>query len=229
MRQLIDRIFTRRCVLCGLVGSATGICDLCLDILPLNDNCCAVCGQPLETQSPVDIPCGACQVRRPVFGCAGAPFLYEFPVDAALKKLKFRRRLAFAPPFARLLAPMVGESFPDSDVLVPVPLNRWRQARRGFNQADELCRPLSRHTGLPIFYKAKRRRATAPQSGLSAAARKRNVRGAFLVGNLAPYRHPLIVDDVMTTGATCNELARALFAAGAESVGAIAVARASGR
>ena len=149
-------------------------------------------------------------------------------IDAALKKLKFNRRLAFAPPLAGLLVPFVESELSTCDVLVPVPLNRWRQARRGFNQADELCRTVARQTGLPVFKGAQRRRMTASQSGLSATARVRNVRDAFTVRALPPYRHPLIVDDVVTTGATCDELAKALKSAGAKTVSVIAVARASG-
>lgn len=213
--------------MCGYRASSTGLCDFCLDILPTNDNHCCICGQPLDAPASPDLPCGACQARRPAFDKAHAPCRYEFPVDAALKKLKFNRQLAFAPPLARLLVPAITTAFADCDVLVPVPLNRWRQARRGFNQADELCDCLARHTGLPVLGSIFRHRATRPQTGLDAAARSKNLRGAFSVRHLAPYRHPLIVDDVITTGATCNELARALKTAGAITVGAIAVARAS--
>jgi ComF family protein len=229
MRLLIDRIFPRMCVLCGYLESNTGLCSLCIDLLPINDNCCCVCGQPMDATQTGETPCGACQVKPPVFDRARAPCRYEFPVDAALKMLKFRRRLAFAPPLAGLMKPMIEESFSGCDVLVPVPLNRWRQARRGFNQAHELCRSLSKHTGLAILDSVIRRRATPPQSGLPAAARSKNLRGAFRVRSLERFRHPLIVDDVMTTGATCNELARELKRAGATTVCAIAVARASGR
>ncbi len=215
------------CVLCGYRASDTGLCDFCLDLLPANDKHCCICGQPLDAPASPDVPCGACQARPPAFDKARAPCRYEFPIDAALKKLKFNRRLAFAPPLARLLVPVMNAAFADCDVLVPVPLNRWRQARRGFNQAEELSRCLARHTDLPVLETALRPRATAPQSGLDAAARSKNLRGAFSVRHLVPYRHPVIVDDVITTGATCNELARALKFAGAATVGAIAVARAS--
>ena len=153
---------------------------------------------------------------------------YEFPIDVALKKLKFNRKLQFAPPLAGLLEPVIKQSFPDCDVLVPVPLYRWRHARRGFNQADELCRTLAKATDLPVLLATKRRRATRSQSGLDAAARVKNVRRAFEVDQRLEFRYPLIVDDVMTTGATCNELAKALRRAGAERVGALAVARSAG-
>ncbi len=228
MGRLIDKLFVRMCVLCDYRQSDTGLCHFCAEILPLNDNYCCHCGQPLDAPGSPGIPCGACQVKPPALDKARAPCRYEFPVDAALKKLKFNRRLAFVPPLARLLLPVMAAEFPECDVLVPVPLHRWRQVKRGFNQAHELCRCLARHTGLPILDTAFRDRATPSQSGLNAAARSKNLRGAFTVKSLNAYRHPLIVDDVITTGATCNELARALKSAGAETVGAIAIARASG-
>lgn len=154
-----------------------------------------------------------------------APLRYAFPVDAAIKALKFRRRLDLAPMLAGLLLPWLAANAGRFDGLVAVPLHRVRNAARGFNQAEELARCLSAKSGLPLRRGAKRRRRTASQSGLAAAARRRNVRGAFVACG-APGRRPLIVDDVVTTGETCRELARVLLAAGAESVGVVSVARA---
>ncbi|NNL54703.1 MAG: ComF family protein, partial [Woeseia sp.] len=96
-----------------------------------------------------------------------------------------------------------------------------------FNQADELCNTLAKLTNLPVLLTTKRRRATRSQSGLDAAARLKNVRSAFVVDQPVRFRYPLIVDDVITTGATCNELAGALKQAGAPRVGVLAVARSS--
>jgi len=158
---------------------------------------------------------------------ARTPFRYAFPVDAALKAMKFRRQLVYAPAFAALLLPLIETDFRDCDVLVPVPLHRWRQVRRGFNQAGELCASLARHTLLPSERAVSRVRRTPPQTGLSGTARRRNLRGAFVYRGQLRFRHPLIVDDVITTGATSNELARTLLAAGAEKVSVIAVAHAA--
>ena len=148
-------------------------------------------------------------------------------MDAALKRLKFQRRLLFAPMFADLLSPVLDRAFSDCDALVPVPLHRRRHVLRGFNQADEICRPLARVSGLPTIMNVLRRRATRPQSGLTADERRRNLRNAFAVHGDLPGHYPLIVDDVLTTGSTCNELARALLGAGAEQVSVLVVARAS--
>ncbi|MEX2125924.1 MAG: phosphoribosyltransferase family protein [Woeseia sp.] len=119
------------------------------------------------------------------------------------------------------------QHFQDADALLPVPLHHWRHSLRGFNQAVELCKPLSRETGLPLLRSAKRIRRTRPQTGLDAAARRRNVKDAFAVTGKLNCRHPLIVDDVMTTGETCRQLAHALLDAGAVTVGVLTVARAS--
>lgn len=155
-----------------------------------------------------------------------APLLYEFPVDTAIKALKFRRQLYYLPIFANLLAEAVVRNFTDVDALVPVPLHHWRHALRGFNQALELCNIVSRRSKIPIVRSVKRVRATEPQSGLSAGARRQNMRNAFSLSGQLRLRSLLVIDDVMTTGETCNELAKTLLWAGAEKVSVLTIARA---
>lgn len=188
---------------------------------------CTHCAIPLATILPAGVDCADCQFRPPPFRAARAPLLYAFPVDSAVKALKFRRQLYYAPAFASLLQTELLEHFPDVDALAPVPLHRWRHAARGFNQAYELCRPLSRRNGLPIVRNAKRIRRTRPQSGLSTTLRRQNLRHAFAIDGELRCRHPLIVDDVMTTGETCRQLAVALLEGGAETVNVLTVARAA--
>jgi len=199
---------------------------MCRDLMPWNDRYCERCGQSLPGTEPAGVPCAACQLRPPPFAAARAPLLYAFPVDAALKAIKFRRQLWYVPAFAALLASILEREMADADGLLPVPLHRWRQARRGFNQAAELCAPLCRASGLPVVRGVRRVRATAPQSGLDAAARRRNLANAFAVRGKLACRRPVIVDDVITTGETCRQLAATLLDAGAESVRVLAVARA---
>lgn len=214
-----------RCVFCALPAGGERICSRCLGIFPWNDPHCLRCGQPLVAESAA--PCADCQRNPPAFGRARAPLRYAFPVDAALKKLKFHGQTMYAPALARLLLPALERDFPDCDVLVPVPLHRWRHALRGFNQATEISRALSGLAGLPVCRQVWRSRRTRPQSGLSAAERRKNLKGAFTVGRRFRYRHPLIVDDVITTGETCSELASALLGAGSREVGGLAVAHAA--
>ncbi|HZW58856.1 MAG TPA: ComF family protein [Woeseiaceae bacterium] len=173
------------------------------------------------------VPCAACQQRAPPWQACVAPLEYRFPVDAALKALKFRGRLDYAPAFAALLAPFVARRLAAVDALLPVPLHRLRHARRGYNQACEIGRPLARASGLPLVDLARRARATRPQSGLDRAARRHNLRGAFRLAAPPACRYPLILDDVMTTGETCRRLAQLLLDGGAERVAVLTVARAA--
>jgi len=155
-----------------------------------------------------------------------APLEYAFPIDAALKLLKFQRRCDYVPVFAELLWQLVGELPGDIDALLPMPLHWRRQAMRGFNQAFELSRVLQKRSGLPLLPGIRRVRATAFQSGLDAADRRHNLRNAFRAREPVVAKHVLIVDDVITTGETCTRLAAVVIAAGAEKVSALAVARA---
>ena len=214
------------CVLCDQPAASGRICAPCQRILPWNDTFCECCGQALVAGQPPGVVCAACQSRRPRFEIARAPLIYDFPVDAVIKAIKFKRQLWYVPAFAALLLRTLNSEFAEVDALVPVPLHRWRQMTRGFNQATELCRPLHRATGLPILTQAVRVRATSAQTGLHAAERKRNLRNAFAVSGKLKCRHPLIVDDVITTGETCSQLAMTLLEAGADSVSVLTVARA---
>ena len=150
-------------------------------------------------------------------------------MDAAIKALKFERKLHFAPALASLLLPVLMPELDRFDALVPVPLFRWRRAMRGYNQAHELAKFLRVTTGLPISQCALRARKTEPQSGLDAATRRRNMNGVFQLQHAPECTRPLIVDDVMTTGETCRALASVLIAGGVERVGVLTIAHASMR
>ncbi len=228
MKRLETVLLARACVLCDQAAEAGRLCGHCERILPWNDTFCECCGQPLVAAQPPGVVCEVCQAQRPPFIKARAPLIYDFPVDDVIKAIKFRRQLWYVPAFAELLLPLLSKDFAEVDALLPVPLYRWRQMVRGFNQAMELCRPLCKATGLPILTQAVRIRATIAQTGLNATERKRNLKNAFVVPGKLRSRHPLIIDDVMTTGETCSQLAAALLKAGAKSVSVLTVARAQG-
>jgi len=213
-----------RCAFCALPSGTERVCECCLAVFPWNDDFCVRCGQPLPGAGTA--PCADCQQRPPDFTTARAPLRYEFPIDSAIKKLKFHGQTMYAPALAGLMLASLRREFAHCDALVPVPLHRWRHVRRGFNQAREIARPLARASGLPLYDAAVRRRATRSQAGLSAAERRRNLRDAFEAGKYFHHRRPLIVDDVITTGTTGNQLARVLLDAGAERVDLLAAARA---
>jgi ComF family protein len=193
--------------------------------LPFNSTACDRCATPLQTTTNNDGGCAACGQQRLAFVAAIAPLKYEFPIDMAIKSLKFRRNLFYLPVFSDLLLKAMQGHLDDADGLVPVPLHRWRQALRGFNQALELAEAISRRSGLPIARNVTRVRATKTQSGLTADERKRNLKNAFSVTGQLAIRRPVIVDDVMTTGETCNQLATTLLSAGAERVYVLTIAR----
>ena len=154
-----------------------------------------------------------------------APLRYSFPVDAAIKAFKFHRKLYYQPAFSNLLLHASASLPADIDAILPVPLHRWRHLRRGFNQAIELAKPLQQHLGLPLLSNVVRIAATPYQSGLDATQRRRNLKSAFRVQGTITARHVLIVDDVITTGETCRQLAKVLVANGVTKVSALAVAR----
>lgn len=228
IRNVESAIMPRNCVFCGIeceAGEAC-CCSGCAEDLPWNELQCARCAESLPAPLPAGINCADCQQRPPPYVAAAAPLTYTFPVDAAIKALKFRRRLEYGPAFGAMLVAMLARLPHDIDAVLPVPLHWRRQAVRGFNQAHELCRPLRKCTDLPLVPNVSRIRATPRQSGLSAEQRRRNLRAAFVVDGRVESRHVLIVDDVITSGATCRQLARVLLRAGAEKVSVVAVARA---
>lgn len=213
------------CVFCGNEKECQRICTKCRQRLPWNEVFCERCGQPLPASQPAGVVCAHCQSTQPSYAAARAPLVYSFPVDHALKSLKFNRQLWYAPALADLLLPVLQENYQHCDALLPVPLHRWRQAARGFNQVVEICLPLRRATGLRILTDVQRVKATPPQTGLTAAERKKNLRGAFAVRDQLRCRYPLVIDDVITTGTTISHFADVLLRAGAEQVSALAVAR----
>ncbi len=227
-RALDAAIMPIRCVFCGTVcgPGETYCCYGCAAELPWARNRCARCAGPLETSSRDGVDCADCQRRPPPFVAAATPLRYAFPIDAAIKALKFRRRLDYVPAFAPMLAATLSQLPRDIDALLPVPLHWRRHATRGFNQAIELCKPLQKQTGLPVITNACRVRPTLYQSGLDADERRRNLRAAFVIHGSIEARHALIVDDVITTAETCRQLANIVLAAGARKVSVLAIARA---
>jgi len=181
----------------------------------------------MPTPLPDGVPCGRCQLEPPPFEAVVAPLQYRFPVDAAIKAFKFHRGLHYAPAFAAILVAAAARLPAGIDGLLPVPLHWRRQVMRGFNQAEEVCGPLRRLLGVRSVEAVRRTRATPFQSGLAGLARRQNLRGAFAVHGRITAGHVLIVDDVVTTGATCGRLADVLRNAGVRRVSVLALARAA--
>jgi ComF family protein len=178
-----------------------------------------ICAVPLPSGSF----CGSCLDSPPRFERVEAALLYEYPLDALIHAYKYGGRLALAGPLGRALAQNVAR---DVDVIVPMPLARGRLAERGFNQSLEIARVVAADTRIALLPDACRKVAeTPPQAALPWKERARNVRRAFVCDADLAGRKVAVVDDVLTTGATLNELARVLLRAGAGSVRGWVVAR----
>ncbi len=170
--------------------------------------------------------CGECLQRPPPVQATRAAFVYGAPLDHLLPRFKFHRDLAAG----RLLSQLMVESLAQADrpdALVPIPLHRKRLRARGYDQALELARPVSRALRIPLLRDVLvRARHTAPQSRLDAVQRRRNLRKAFVVGpGVTVPAHVVLIDDVMTTGATLHAAAHALRRAGVARVDAWVCAR----
>ncbi|MGZ8290903.1 MAG: phosphoribosyltransferase family protein [Telluria sp.] len=220
------------CALCG-AGCGGVVCAACHaeHVAPRRPRC-SCCANPLGFDGDGGIRCATCLAGRPAFDATLAAADYALPLDQLVLHLKFGGRLALAPWFARMIADVAiaDRQFVLPNVLCPVPLGPQRLAGRGFNQALEIARPLSKLLGVPLRARlAIRALDTQAQSGVAPAQRRDNIRNAFIVAPdaLAMVRgqHIGIVDDVMTSGHTLNELAATFKRFGAARVSNLVFAR----
>lgn len=210
------------------------VCRACLEALsPLRAGAalCQCCGVPLEA-APAEGVCGRCAAGEFDFAQARSFGAYDGALRTVVHLFKYQGMRPLAAPLAERLARVFRQEQWDGagfGWLVAVPLDAARQRQRGYNQAELLARHLQRRVGVPLLKDACRRvRATAPQTGMTRAQRLENVRGAFgpgLRAHLLAERDVLLIDDVLTTGATLSACARALRHAGARRVCALTVAR----
>ncbi len=223
---LADRLLPGLCVFCGnRADTRIDACITCLALLPDNDRACPRCALPMPAQSAAQ--CGRCLTDPPPVTASIAPWRYEFPLDAVIRRIKHNRRRDYLYTLSRawLQHPAVRIG-PRPDALVPVPLHWRRRFWRGFNQAEELALTIGKSMNIPVVNCTMRHRPTSPQQGLTAAQRRSNLRDAFALRrcNVAGL-HLAIVDDVVTTGATTRQLAAILARGGAARVDVWALAR----
>lgn len=217
-RDLLEALLPQQCVVCRRFGAA--LHDSCVDTLPAAaPPRCTVCWAPTRRGR-----CRDCAGNLRGFDALRAPFQFRGAARRALLEAKFRGVTALLEPLAVAAAALVPETW-EVDAIVPVPLHPARRRRRGFNQASLIGHAIGRALSVPVLEGALRRtRQTEAQSGLTASERRPNVARAFEAVGAAPSR-ALLVDDVVTTGATLEAAARALRAAGAQRVFAVAIAR----
>jgi len=229
----LDLLFPPRCPACERRTERVALCAACSSaIVPARSPLCPVCGESFPGGGP-DHRCTRCLVRPPHFARARACALYRSdqrnPLVEALHRFKYGRDITLAP----LLGAYLDEHCPlpvDHDLLLPVPLDLERLRWRGFNQAAMLARSVAARRRRPFdAMLLRRQRATPPQVGLGESERRRNMAGAFAVRDRSAVRNRtiLLVDDVMTTGATVEECAKTLHRAGARRVDVLVLARAA--
>jgi ComF family protein len=230
LRVLARRLLPQRCVVCDLQDAAPEvlICAQCeQDFFASNITRCERCAiRVLATTAGAPLICGRCLSDPPHFDSTTTLADYASPVDGMVMALKFTARLDLAETFGRLLARRAAVSMCHDAIVVPVPLAFERMRQRGFNQSHQIARAFaaaaSRHLASDRLLRV---RHTPPQQSLALKERRHNVRGAFAVEGNVDGQSILVVDDVMTTGSTLDEIARVLKRAGAAHVHNLIAAR----
>lgn len=230
---LLDLLLPPRCLGCGHPVEEQGrLCAECWSALAfLGGRQCRVCGVPMPEVSAEAPLCGPCQDAPPAFERARAALQYEGSGRRLVLRFKHGDRLDGAGTYAGWMARVGAELLAGAELIVPVPLHRWRLVGRGYNQSAVLARALGRRSGKPVLVDALvKSRATQSQQLLGAAERRRNITAdLFRLGGAAPDRvagcRILLVDDVLTTGSTVDSCAKALLAAGATGVDVLTLAR----
>jgi ComF family protein len=212
------------CLSCQMPLSHRGCCLDCYQRLPWLGSCCPRCAQPMDAS---DL-CGRCLISPPAFRRAVIPFVYDFPISHWLAAFKFHEQLDYGVFLADCLWQRLQPTYEASDwpqALIAVPLHRQRLQRRGYNQALLIAARLAHLSGIALARRAViKTRATVPQTTLSKSLRLKSVRRVFTV--VKPVAsHVAIIDDILTTGATVQELARTLLRSGVRQVDVWCVAR----
>ena len=233
-RALLNALLPPQCLACNaVVDSAGALCADCFSrVTFVTAPQCEVCGLPFETPVIGEAVCGACIKDPPAYGRARAVFVYDGESRGLVLKLKHGDRTDAAAHLARWMQRTGAALLAECDVIVPVPLHRWRLLMRTYNQAALLANNLGRLTGKHVAVDALVRvKATPSQGGLSATARRRNVGGAFSIRRPAQIagKRVLLIDDVLTTGATADACTRVLRDSGARSIDVLVLARVPAR
>ena len=230
---LLTLLYPPHCSLCAApTRPGTHLCPACLrSAVRIRDPACSACSLPFSGRIEGPFLCPNCSRNRWSFQCAVSRYLSRGVVRALVHRFKYQRALHLRHPLALWLAEALDDPrlrFPPPDLLVPVPLHPAKLWKRQFNQAEVLAQLAARDLGVPVRTVLRRTRPTPTQTHLSRRHRMENLRGAFTVRQSLPVRnlHLILIDDVLTTGATLEACASALLQAGAASVRAATVARA---
>lgn len=224
MSKIFNNCLLTQCVFClNPLNISKALCAACQASLPILSQFCIRCAQFLEPQHPRHLPCGPCVMNPPPFTLTHVLFPYVEPIIQLIIKLKFQGDLQIAQLFAELMIEAIQQKWyahtAMPDLILPVPLHANRLRERGFNQAHEIAKPIAKQLHITLgTHLVQRRKNTLPQSGLRAHERKQNIKNAFYTTHNFHNRHIAILDDVMTTGQTVNELANLLHQHGAKRI-----------
>ncbi len=231
-KKVLDILLPPQCLACGSLVEGQGLlCPSCWDGIDfLGDPCCGICGSPFEFEAFAGALCGACMREPPPYRRARSVFAYDKNSSKLILAFKHGDRTDAAPAYGRWLARAGAELIGEADVIVPVPLHWMRLFRRKYNQAALLAGALGRLVDRPVAPDLLvRRRRTPTQGRLSPSARRKNVAGAFALkssGKAAVSgKRVLLIDDVLTTGATAAACAKVLLKGGAARVDVLTLAR----
>lgn len=220
-RKSRDFFLQQHCILCGAQSDTCLLCSSCEAALPLHSRLtCPQCA--LKTTD--GNKCGKCIVTPPAYDHTIAAFTYQAPIDALIGQLKYGHKLAVAKYFGEILSQLTKGA--DANCIVPVPSHLSRLQERGYNQANEIARHIAQELKQPLLNQALlKQRSTQPQATLHFTARAESNKNAFSCTENMKGQRILLVDDVMTTGHTVQECAKALKNAGADSIYIAVVAR----
>ncbi len=215
-----------QCILCAGPGQkGLDLCSRCELELPVLTHCCQQCALPLQEHAAY---CGQCLLCPPPYQHVESPWLYLPPIAQLISRFKYNRQYSVGKILSKMAANRYVSTYIDRelpDLIVPIPLHWTRQITRGFNQSEHLARDYSRRLNIPTKRYLKRCRPTAAQQTLAADQRRRNMKGAFRASGDVSGKLVVVVDDVMTTGATVSEASRCLLEAGAREIHVWCLAR----
>lgn len=230
--KALNAIYPPQCLSCKtIIGENGNLCPDCWEVIHfISGSKCNICGIPFEYEINEAAICGSCMFKKPSYDCARAVFKYDDASRSLITSFKYSDKIAASDYFAKWIARSASDLIDEADLIVAVPLHRIRLFTRRYNQSSLLANSLAKLTKKPIHHNMLRRtKNTKPQAGMMFKQRILNVRGAFKINakyaDLIKGKNIILIDDVMTTGATIEACAKAIKKAGASKVTALTVAR----